>query len=413
MRILYVTPFFAPVIGGVESVLETTCTGLASGGHSVKVLTSSLNELPQSEKRDGYSIVRTDLLCVPDCGIIPPDQFDFQAIRLMFEDLVSTYEPEVIHFHNYQMRGYSMFLNCFLHAIQLSKHAVLNTIHNDSDDPFAHYVLSYCPIDRVVTPTRKAALDLFEGGVPARKLLTVPNMIETRRFRNAKGDSIRSALGVDKCDPIILFPSRLIGREGNFIFDSKTGKGLNVMIRALPEIVEAVPNVKIMLLGNDTIFGRQILEFKHKLSGIVDTIREKCLLFFDDPIPNSLVPELNAASDIVVSLSPREAFGMVFLEAMAAGKPVVAVNSAASGVPEVVPDGAAGYLVPENDPHATAKAIVKILSDDDRRKHFQMTGMNWVRDRFDVNVVLPQLLRAYKSILAEKRLDAGEDLQPP
>jgi len=405
MKILFVSPFFAPVIGGVESVLETTCIGLAARGHSVFVLTGSVRGSTHHEIRDGFTVIRSDLLKVPDRGILSGDAFDYQTVSKMFSSLVQEIDPAIIHFHNYQMRPYSMFLNCFLGSVDLARHATLNTMHNDSDDSFSHYVLAYAPLDRVVTVTSRASVDLFEGGVPSKKLVTVPNMIDVSLYRTATGHSVRRAIGLSKHDPVVLFPSRLIGREGNFIIDSKTGKGLNVLIKALPEIVEAVPNVKLMLLGNDPVFANEIKDFKRKFRGIVDSIKEDSLVFLDQAIPNSYLPELFAASDVVVSLSPREAFGMVFLEAMAAGKPVVGVNTCSGGVPEVVPDEIAGYLVPENDPHATAKAINRILGDDDIRKYFQRSGLNWVMRKFDVNVVIQELLNLYNSVLLEKQLN--------
>ncbi len=395
-------------MGGVETVLETTSEAMATAGHSVTVLTSSMRGVPEQEEYNGYSIIRSNFLRVPDNGVILPRDFDFQKTKAMFEELVSECKPEVIHFHNYQMRQYSMFLSCFLHSVDLTKHAILNTIHNDSDDSFSHYILSYSPLDVIITPTHKAAMDLFEARIPPNKFSIVPNMINVGRFENASGSAIRKRLGADPEDRIILFPSRLVGREGNFIFDSKAGKGLDVMIRAMPEIFEAIPNAKLMLLGNDPIFGAQVSEFKRKLSSMMNSLKPDSLLFFDEPIPNSLLPSVMAASDIVVSLSPREAFGMVFLEAMAASKPVVGANSVNGGVPEVVPDARAGLLVPPNDPHETAKAIVKILSDDALRRSFELFALDWVKKKFDVKVVAPQLAKIYRQILEAKKTLSAE-----
>jgi glycosyltransferase involved in cell wall biosynthesis len=391
------------VIGGVETVLETTCEALASSGHAVTMLTSSLPGTLSSEVKDGYSIIRSDHLAAPDNGLISSNKFDYIACREFFETVVKESRPDVIHFHNYQMKQYSMFLNSFLHAIDSSSDRVIfNTIHNDSSDAFSAYILSYYPIDRVITTTRMAAMDLIEAGVPTDRMQTIPNMIDVSRFEKVNGNAVRKRLGVEEGDQVILFPSRLIGREGNFIFDSFSGKGLDVILRAMPEIIDAVPNAKLMLLGNDPVFADKLSKLKLKLSRMLDSIKSNSLLFLNYSIPNSLVPSLIAASNLVVSLSPREAFGMVFLEAMACSKPVVGVSSAASGVSEVVPDEIAGYLVPEKDPHATAKAIIKILSDDNLKLKFQIGGNNWVKKRFDTRVVLPKLLQSYGSALKEK-----------
>ncbi|MFI5419490.1 MAG: glycosyltransferase family 4 protein, partial [Nitrososphaerales archaeon] len=380
---MYVTPFFPPVIGGVESVLETTCKELAAQGHEVKVLTSPVKGVPTNERVGSYVVQRSTMLRVPVNGIIPGELFDFFRVANFITDVVADFEPDLVHFHNYQMRFYAMFLNAFMHGLG-QKYPTLDTIHNDADDPFTQYFLSYAPIDRIVSVTSKAATQLMLAGVPREKVNIVPNMIDSEKFRTAKGSQIRSKLGILDDDCLILFPSRIIGREGNLILDANVGKGLTTLIESLPEILQVDPTTKLLLLGNDTVFSEEILEAKLKLSRMVERISGRdCVVFLNEDVPNSLLPEVFAASDIVVSLSERETFGLVFLEGMAAGKPVVGVNSNFGGVAEVVPDERAGYLVPPNDSHTTAKVISKFVVDEDLRKRFGLNGVRWINEKFD------------------------------
>jgi glycosyltransferase involved in cell wall biosynthesis len=398
LKILYVSPFFPPIIGGVETVLETTCNALASAGHEVQVLTSPVKGSPLNEKIRAYVVQRSSKLSVPEDGNIKPGKFDFYQSASFLSEVADDFEPDVVHFHNYQMRQYAMFLTSFLHGVG-RRYRTLNTLHNDADDPLTHYFLSYLPLDQVVCVTRKSAMELLIAGVPSQKISIVPNMIDSERFRTAKGIRLRNRLGLSDDDHLILFPSRIIGREGNLLIDAEKGKGLSTLIQSLSEVLEGDPTAKVLLLGNDPVFADEIVEAKNRLNEVVrKTTGKDCLLFVDEAIPNSTMPEIFAASDLVVSLSARETFGMVFLEGMSAGKPVVGVNSRSGGVAEVFPDGSAGYLVPPNDAHATAKSILKILSDDDLRAQFGYSGVKWVKDKFDVKVVLPRLLSMYSSL---------------
>jgi len=97
------------------------------------------------------------------------------------------------------------------------------------------------------------------------------------------------------------------------------------------------------------------------------------------------------AADVFCLPSLQEGFGIVLLEAMAAGLPIVATRAAA--IPEVVPDGEAGLLVPPSDPEALAEALDRLLSDPDLRRRLGEAGRRHV-ERFDWKIVAGEFLGA-------------------
>ena len=96
--------------------------------------------------------------------------------------------------------------------------------------------------------------------------------------------------------------------------------------------------------------------------------------------------------------SASESFGLVALEAMASGVPVVA--SHAGGLPEVVPDGEAGYLLPPGDVEAMAERVVQLLSDDGRHARFAAAGRRRAV-QFGCDEVVPRFEALYERVLRQ------------
>ncbi|MCZ6613873.1 MAG: glycosyltransferase family 4 protein [Thaumarchaeota archaeon] len=400
LTILSVTPFFLPVIGGVESVVYESSIGMRKKGHRPIILTGSFSDRVGSEIIEGVEVIRANQLDVPENGVIDPSNFDFKAPGKLLSKIVEEKQVDVIHLHNYQMKQYAMFLFSFLKEVDLSRIPVVITIHNSTDDDFAHYLFSYLPFSKVIVLTSKSAFDLIKGGVPAGKIHALPNMIDTLKFTMADGQVIRRKMGFGK-EPILLFPSRLVGREG-VSFKNQSGKGLHTLLRALHLIKREIPDVKLLLMGNDPVYPEKVRKFKEDLAQMASTLgAEDSIRFLDGAIPQNQIPDLFSAADVVVSLGVTECFGMVFLEGMAAGKPVVGVNSAENGVAEVVKDGYSGILVPPNDPLSTANAIIRLLSDNNLAHTMGNQAVKWVKDNYDVDVVVPRLIDLYRQCIRE------------
>jgi N-acetyl-alpha-D-glucosaminyl L-malate synthase BshA len=110
------------------------------------------------------------------------------------------------------------------------------------------------------------------------------------------------------------------------------------------------------------------------------------------------VAELMACADLLLLPSQTESFGLVALEAMAAGVPVVA--SAVGGLPEVVEDGVNGFLRPVGATDEMADAAVSLLRDPARWREFSRSARSVARERFGADVVVPQYERYYERVLA-------------
>ncbi len=169
-------------------------------------------------------------------------------------------------------------------------------------------------------------------------------------------------------------------------------KGLEVLLRALPAVLKSVPDVRLTVVGRGPMDkrARQTTE-ELGISGSVE--------FLGPVLPDDL-PRLYAGCDVYCAPGlGGETLGIVLLEAMASGAPVVA--SRIPGYDETVRDGVDGILVPPGEPEALASALVGILTDEPRRKTLTAAGLERTRE-YAWPKVAQQTLDYYRELLSEK-----------
>lgn len=166
-------------------------------------------------------------------------------------------------------------------------------------------------------------------------------------------------------------------------------KGLIDWVEAMPEVRRQVPAVRFAIVGEGPL--RPWMEQRAKQLGVAESVR--FLGWRDD------VPALMRSFDLFVLPSRRESFGLVFLEAMASGCPLVGTR--VDGIPEVVEDGRTGALVPAGDPAALARAVVELLTDRVKAARFARSGRQRVEQAFGMQ----RMADAYNALYA-RVLDA-------
>jgi len=180
--------------------------------------------------------------------------------------------------------------------------------------------------------------------VPEGRLTVVPNAVETARFADGDRAAMRAALGIEDDRPVI----GLVGRIDPL-------KGQEDLVRAA-SLVRAEHPGALMLLVGSTAKDDVAAPVRHLIEteGVADAVRFTGYLHD--------MPSLYAAIDVLAAPSRSEGFGLMLVEAMAAGVPIVA--SVAGAIPEVVGDGPALLVAPE-DPPALAAALNHVLADGD------------------------------------------------
>jgi glycosyltransferase involved in cell wall biosynthesis len=185
---------------------------------------------------------------------------------------------------------------------------------------------------------------------------------------------------------IILSVTRLAASEGY--------KGIDTVIQALPRLRSAVPDVKYVVIGDGD--DRPRLEQLSREAGIGDCVHFVGRL-------DGASPELRACyrnCDVFVLPSKGEGFGLVFLEAMAYGKPVV--GGAHGGALDVIEDGKTGFLVPHGDVPGLAGALEKLLIDAELRRRLGEQGRARVLSQFCFDSFQARLERIVAEMCAAK-----------
>ena len=169
-------------------------------------------------------------------------------------------------------------------------------------------------------------------------------------------------------------------------------KGHAQLLPALPALIRAVPEVKVLLVG-DGILRERIVAEAARL-GILDH------LVFTGLVPPEEVTDYIGAMDVVVHTSLREGLARVIPQALAMSKPVVAF--ALDGSPEVVRPGVTGYLVDPTDTDGLARAMIALCQDPAERERMGRNGRELVDPMFRAETMVEDIHAIYQRLLAER-----------
>jgi glycosyltransferase involved in cell wall biosynthesis/GT2 family glycosyltransferase len=182
-------------------------------------------------------------------------------------------------------------------------------------------------------------------------------------------------------DARILFVGRLEAR-----------KGIDVLMRAVPRVLERCPGAQLDVAG-EIPPGTRTADL---LRGVDRALHDRITLHgrVDDAMRSTLYERC----DVFVAPSRYESFGLVYLEAMSYGKPCVACD--AGGAPRVVRDGETGVVVPVGDADRLAEALVELVQDPARRARLGEAGLRRVREHYSVEAMTERSLEFYETVLS-------------
>ena len=213
-----------------------------------------------------------------------------------------------------------------------------------------------------------------ERGVPEDRILVIPYGVDLDKYRTQRSEKIRTELGFRPKNTVVGVVARLEPQKGHVY-----------LIRAARKIIDAYPSVRFAFIGKGGL--RDELEQMIREAGLDDHFM---FLGFREGIPRIL-----RAVDIFTLPSLFEGLPNVILEAMAAGKPVVA--SSVDGSVEAVVDEETGLLFPPKDSEALADALVRLLKHPKAAQEMGMKGRKRVEDHFALKRQVAEFETLYMS----------------
>jgi glycosyltransferase involved in cell wall biosynthesis len=297
----------------------------------------------------------------------------FNPIAVLYiHKLIREIQPNIIHTHLFQPRIYTSIAHLFYKRAVLitQKHSIVNPRKHNVFILFEMISISMNKKVIAISESVKKSLIKYEF-IPEKKIFVLPNCIDYQKYNNAM---IRESIPNNK--------ELVIGTVGRL----EREKGLNYLLLAMKIILSRFPSIKLDIIGDGSAQAElKNLSIKLHISNSVN--------FFGKFV--DVIPFYNKM-DIFVLPSILEGFGIVLLEAMAAGIPIVATN--VDGIREVVENMQTGLLVPSKNPEALADAITKLIESPQLRKKLVKEGLKKAKE-FDVKEHVMKLDQLYSNLL--------------
>jgi glycogen synthase len=404
MKITLLTNEYPPHIYGGAGVhvdyLSRELANLESGKHEVQILCFG-----DQKEHSGNKIVE---------GIRPSPHFPFQDTR--YEKLLdalsrnigmvgSVKETDIVHCHTW----YTHLAGCLIKQI-LKVPLVLTTHSLEPDRPWKEEQLgsaymastwlektAYSNADGIIAvsqPMEKRVHDLCQ--VPVERIRVIPNGIDTDEYQPRPNPSLLSSYGINPDKPFFIFVGRITRQKG--------------IIHLVNAIKYISPGIQIVLCAGapDT---EEIGKEMEERVRMARTQTSNEIIWIPHWVPRSDLITLYSHASFFVCPSVYEPFGIVNLEAMACGTPVVA--SAVGGIPEIVVEGETGLLVPfepinasssePRDPEKFSKdlahAINSLVSSPEKIKEMSLKARERVEKHYRWNNIASQTLEFYKKLV--------------
>lgn len=387
MKILVALTYYRPHVSGLTIYVERLSRALAARGHTVTVLTSHYDpSLPLEESMDGVRVIRAPVLARVSKGVLMPT-LTFLATKLMFEnDVLSLHlpqldasgiatrakllnKPSILTYHSDLLLPPSLVNRLALAAVNTSNDVAArlsDLISAYTDDFAAHspYLSKYLSKVKVIAPPVE---------------IPVPDEAEVAEFREKFGLNGRTTIGI---------AVRLAAE-----------KGMEYLLEALPRVMEKFPEALIVHAGPREAIGESaymsklepLFERFHRQYVHVGTLNSRQMATFFAACKVTTLPSINST----------ETFGLVQIESMMCGTPVVASDLPGVRVPTRLTG--MGRVVPIRDSHGLADGLLDVLSN----REAYVRPRSEIAAQFSPNVVAEKYESLFEGLQAARKSRKG------
>lgn len=384
MRILVALTYYQPHISGLTIYVQRLAEALADLGHSVTVLTSQYDpSLPLDEQIDGVRIVRVPVAFRLSKGVVMP-RFGREAARL-----VRSHDVLSLHLPQFDAAGLAIRGRLTNHPTVLTYHCdlllpagIVNRAANLSVGLANRIAASFA--DRIVAYTKDYAENSPFLSRYLDKVRVIPPPVEVSSIDEIELSKFREQHAIKK-GPTIGMASRLAAE-----------KGVETLLQALPAILERHPEAQVLFAGQYLdVLGEA--EYAARLAPLLNRFNSQWT-FLGMLGPREMAAFFQSCDVTVLpSLNSTESFGLVQIESMICGTPVVA--SDLPGVRQPVLTTGMGKISPIGDSEALAQTILSVLENPSA---FQKEASE-IQARFEPQQTAVAYVQLFEELLAEAR----------
>jgi 1,2-diacylglycerol 3-alpha-glucosyltransferase len=386
-RIAFFTNYYLPVVNGVVKSVESFRDELSRQGHNVFVF---------AQADDDYEDEAPFIFRYPSLNL--PTQIKVPAVipvSPFVDRLLPKLKPDVIHAHHPILLGQTAATKAdeldlplvftfhtqyreYTHYLPLPQE-VIQEFLKDAVQSWLQDYMRKC--QHIVIPSESMKETIVREYGLRDRFTVIPTGIDLEPYRIADGEALRARKGWQKEKVMIS-----IGRMA-------PEKNWDTLLKAAKIVRENHPDLRVVLIGDGP--ARSDLEGLASELGIADHVT------FTGEVPFVDVPAYLKAANLFGFASTTETQGLVTMEALAAGLPVVAVD--ASGTRDILTDGEQGFLVP-NDAEALAASIIRLLESPARMETFKENALGKARE-YDQRDCAKRLIEVYDQAIEDKEND--------
>jgi glycosyltransferase involved in cell wall biosynthesis len=383
MNIVIVSHLYSPNVGGVEIAVSKLAAYLVKKGNSVRILTSRFPKLlPKREIFDGIEILRLHFRIPVITPLSSIAKFSFRFVECLLElfAFCRKNKVDIVNLHYPTDNAlYAVLLSW------LSRAPLVTSIHGSDIESFARsstfkrWIVGFTLKNSsyIVANSQdlsNKAKSLY-GKIAGSKYIVIGNCIEIPQESRKSHDipkGVRFILGIGRLVKV---------------------KGFDILVQAFKIFRQKTDDTHLIILGDG--------EEKESLIGLVHSLGLQESVLFPGNVDNNNVFDYLSKCAFLVLPSRQEAFGIVCLEAMAAGKPIVAFD--VGGVSEIVKNMVNGLLVNVRTAEGLAEKMIYLYGNKELAEKLGENGKEFVRSNFSPEVILKNYLEIFEKLASNNK----------
>ncbi len=359
--------------GGIQTHIAELSKALAAKDVDTHVFIVGRGSAKPGKELEDKNYHVHPIPCMPLPSLTLGEYFTYSLNTTRY---LKKYDLDLVHGHSMYSFGYALTKNSpfvlTMHGTQLNefKQSIQYGAHpNHIITDFSSMLMerySGRKADKIIVVSNENKRDVIsQYHVPEDKIVTIPNGVDVSKFKPSTCES-----------KTIIFVGRLHER-----------KGIDKLLENFSKVVLEEPEAKLKIVGS----GEDEMRLKALAKKL--NLNKRNVEFTGFISENDLYGMYTSAS-IFALPSYYEGFGIVLIEAMSAGLPLVSVKT--GGAVEVIKEDKNGYVVDYNNMH---EALLKLLNDKDLRKRFGQVSRKIVEERYDWKIIAGKILKVYKEVL--------------